>query len=75
MGLLLLACAATAGQTVPPAVTPAIIEGQVIHAATGEPVRKAHVTLELSKVAHDSEFVALTDETGHFRFADVEPGV
>ena len=50
------------------------MEGTVVHAVTKEPVRKAHVVLELSEGAHDSSLVATTDEAGRFRFADVKAG-
>ena len=52
-----------------------MLEGYVIHGVSREPVRKAHVTLELSGSEHDSAFVAITDSAGHFRFADIKPGV
>ena len=50
------------------------MEGTVVHAVTKEPVRKAHVVLELSEGAHDTSLVATTDEAGRFRFADVKAG-
>ncbi len=52
----------------------ALLEGTVVNAATKEPVRKAHVNLELSDQAHDSVLIATTDEAGRFRFADIKPG-
>ncbi len=60
----LLAVSAAAAQQL------ASIEGTVINALTKEPVRKAEVTLEMSKEA----LVATTDAAGHFRFANVEAG-
>ncbi|MBV9265533.1 MAG: carboxypeptidase regulatory-like domain-containing protein, partial [Acidobacteriaceae bacterium] len=51
-----------------------VVEGTVVHAQTKEPVRKAHVTLELSGGAQDSVLVATTDEAGHFRFAGIKAG-
>lgn len=53
----------------------ATLQGHVIHAATGEPVRKAHVTLSSEADHYAADFVAITDETGQFRFADVHPGL
>lgn len=53
----------------------ATISGHVVHGATEEPLQKVHVILEASGAGHDSALVATTDEAGHFRFVDVEPGV
>ena len=72
---LLLASAAAAQQAIPQPDTGGLVEGRVIYAATGEPIRKAHVTLGSSATEHDSELVATTDETGRFRFANVSQGV
>ena len=71
----LLATLLGAGQetTAPPAEKPAVIEGRVIDSASGSPLRKARVSLELSTTKHDSELVAITDEAGHFRFGAVKP--
>jgi hypothetical protein len=65
---------AAAQQTIPDGNQAALLEGTVVNALTKEPVRKAQVALELSEGAHNSEMVATTDETGHFRFADVKAG-
>ena len=59
--------------TAPQAEKPAVIEGRVIDSASGSPIRKARVSLELSTTKHDSALVALTDEAGHFRFGAVKP--
>ena len=53
----------------------AIIEGTVVHAISKEPVRKAHVTLELAQGEHDSTLVATSSDTGTFRFVDIPAGV
>ncbi len=71
----LLASVAAAQQTIPQPDSVGLVEGHVIHAATGEAIRKAHVILEGSAIEHDSELVATSDEAGHFRFANVSPGV
>ncbi|MGA8598042.1 MAG: carboxypeptidase-like regulatory domain-containing protein [Bryobacteraceae bacterium] len=71
---LLLAHAAFARQSSQPAETLAIIEGHVINGLSGEPLRKALVTLESSKQGHDSTLVSTTDDAGHFRFADIPAG-
>jgi hypothetical protein len=49
------------------------VEGVVINAATGSPVRKAYVSL--STVEDDpAEALAITDSSGRFGFANVPPG-
>ncbi len=75
MNLYLCAALATlaAGQAAPPPESPAIVEGRVVFAATGEPIRKAHVSLG-STNEDNFELVATTDEAGHFRFVEVGPG-
>lgn len=71
----LFASVVAAQQTTSQPSTLGLIEGRVVHAFTGEPIRKAHVTLESSATEHDSALVATTDETGHFQFAGVDQGV
>ncbi len=68
-----LVSVAAAQQSGPPPEALAVLEGHVVSDATGEPVRKAHVTLG-SRADQDSELVATTDENGHFWFAEVKPG-
>ena len=70
---LLLASGLAAQQSGPDAL--ATIEGRVVQGVTGDPLPKAHVTLELSGEKHDSALVATTDPSGRFRFADIQPGV
>ncbi len=57
--------------------SPVSIDGTVISAGTGTPVRKAHVTLEPAATGENegSGFIATTDEAGHFRFAALDAGV
>ena len=52
----------------------ASIDGAVVNAVSKEPVRKAHVTLSASDGSQNTQLVAITDEVGHFRFADLSPG-
>ena len=71
---LFLSSVAVAQQPAPEGTVSAALEGHVIHGVTKEPLRKARVILEPSAVEHNSALVAITDEAGHFRFADVNPG-
>lgn len=48
-------------------------EGTVLHGATGEPLRKAAVTLR-SASGRRERLSATTDEAGRFRIDNVEPG-
>src|SRR5437879_12052849 len=55
------------------------IEGQVMNSLTGEPVRKAHITLQgmgspNSRGANPSTYGAVTDAGGRFTIQDIEPG-
>ncbi len=67
--------ASLSAQQTPPNEKLGLVEGRVIHAVTGEPISKAHVTLGSYAAGDDFEMIATTDEAGHFRFADVTPGV
>jgi hypothetical protein len=69
-----LACTLGAQQPAAENKQLAVLEGIVLHGITKEPVRKAHVTLELSGRTHNSALVATTDESGRFRFSDIEEG-
>ncbi len=64
-----------AQQSAPERTSSVALEGSVIHGISQEPIRKAHVTLELSGANNDSALVATTDGAGHFRFADIKPGI
>lgn len=55
--------------------TPASIEGQVLNASTGEPLRKANVTLMPSQPAPESgPSSTSTDANGQFSMTGVAPG-
>src|SRR5678815_4278509 len=56
------------------------VEGQVMNSLTGEPVRKAHISLQgmgspNSRGASPSTYAAVTDAGGRFTIQDIEPGV
>jgi hypothetical protein len=70
---LFIPCIALAAQSTAATDQLSIVEGTVIRAATREPVRKAHVTLEQTPGEHEA-LVASTDDQGKFRFADVKNG-
>jgi hypothetical protein len=70
LGVLLVSAAAVRGQD-DPATRPATIEGIVIRAGSGEPLRAARVTL----TGVTSVKSATTNEKGRFFIVDVSPGV
>ena len=51
-----------------------VVEGTVIDATTKAPVRKARVTLANAADGKKPALMAITDEMGRFRFADLEAG-
>jgi protocatechuate 3,4-dioxygenase beta subunit len=56
-----------------PAVDPSTLghlEGRVLNATTGEPLRKANITLHNGP----SDYSAITDGTGHFVIERIQPG-
>ena len=67
---VLFAVALSAQQA--PSSKPGKVEGVVINSVTNEPVKKATVTLQ--GPGRLSNFAAVTDAAGHFRFDSVEPG-
>ncbi len=67
IALLLLAQAAAERPANP------VIEGRVLRAGSGEPVKKAQVAL-LPAEGRRQPYGASTDETGGFAFRDIEPG-
>ena len=75
----LLACLLLAAQETPPAApakTTGRVEGRVINAASGDPMRNVEVTIRRS-FSNDPNNVAVATETdarGHFAIGDLEPG-
>ena len=66
IAILLAAAAIVIGQ-------PAAIEGRVVNALSGDPLRK--VTLTLSKPgSQDDPATAISDDSGRFAFRDLAPG-
>jgi hypothetical protein len=80
-GFLLLAAALPTlnlgmAQTKNPEVKPEAkcqIEGTVVNAMTGEPLKKAHLSLR-PYAQRSTPYGAITDKTGHFLLDDVDPG-
>jgi hypothetical protein len=67
----------------PPPPTPpqdlCTIEGQVFNAATGQPLRKANISMNMSNMGPNMppgqrNFSGSTDATGHFLIQKIEPG-
>ncbi len=54
-----------------PSLKPGSAEGVVINSVTGQPLKKANVTLRNPK---GFAYAAVTDATGHFLIENVEPG-
>ena len=50
------------------------IEGTVVNAVTGEPLKKAHLTLRPIGQANGVPYGTSTDSAGHFLVDDVDPG-
>ena len=75
--LLLLGAASLApGQQPAPAEKPAekcAVSGQVVKAGTGEPLKKARVTLSKEQ-SREGPKTLITDAQGRFTFSGVEPG-
>jgi hypothetical protein len=65
--LPVLTMAAVSLRAQAPAAKPGSVEGVVTNSVTGEPVRKAAVTL-------GDKYTAMTDAAGHFRFDNVTSG-
>ena len=78
-----LALLAQAPQPVPQDPDKAALEGQVLNAVTNEPLRKARLTLRMNVAALQTErgkqpaattYTVVSDATGKFAFANVDPG-
>ncbi len=51
-----------------------LLEGTVVNAVTGEPLKKAHLTLRPLGVQNGVPYGTMTDNAGHFLIDDVDPG-
>jgi Carboxypeptidase regulatory-like domain len=66
-----------AADTPPPVIKPedkCAIEGTVVSAATGEPLKKARVSLRSIGQQNGGAYGATTDGAGHFLIDEVDPG-
>ncbi len=71
---VLLAQQVSAPASAPAApVAPPRVEGRVVNALTGDPVRKATVVLRAND-ERGASYADETDSSGHFSMSDVEPG-
>jgi protocatechuate 3,4-dioxygenase beta subunit len=71
---ILLPVVSTAAQPVAePAPEKCTVEGQVVAAATGQPLKKARLLLDKME-ARTQPFLAVTDAAGRFKFSEIEPG-
>jgi protocatechuate 3,4-dioxygenase beta subunit len=71
--LLLIASLAEAQLTSDPAAEKCTLEGQVVKAGTGEPLKRARVFLRPAESFRTRHF-ATTDTSGRFLLKDIEPG-
>ncbi len=68
---------ANSGDIAAPAVRPedkCQVEGTVVNAITGEPLKKAHLTLRPLGAPNGVPYGTLTDGGGHFLIDDLDPG-
>lgn len=73
LALILFSAPLGAKQAAGHAVEKAALEGQVVKAATGEPLKKALLRLQKAE-ARAQQVTALTDAGGRFVLSDIEPG-
>ena len=57
----------------PPQIRPAMVDGYVVKAATGEPLEKAVVSLRPARGGR-GEYSAVTGPDGYFKLTGIEPG-
>ncbi len=50
------------------------IEGKILNAQTGEPLKKAHVVLTPAQGSAQDGYAATSDAAGHFLISDINPG-
>jgi 5-hydroxyisourate hydrolase-like protein (transthyretin family) len=75
IAVLLIASALLSAQPPTPPQDKCALEGKVVNLVTGEPVRKARLTLSVVDTpAPTPPAVVSTDAGGKFSFADLEPG-
>jgi len=76
-------CAALSAQVTPappiaqPSVRPedkCLLEGTVVNAVTGEPLKKVHLTMRPLGAPNGVPYGTMTDNAGHFLMDDVDPG-
>ena len=61
----------------PPSVRPedkCVLEGTVVNAVSGEPLKKAHLVLRPMGAPNGVPYGTMTDNAGHFLIDDVDPG-
>jgi hypothetical protein len=51
-----------------------LLEGTVVNAVTGEPLKKVHLTMRPLGVPNGVPYGTMTDNAGHFLIDDVDPG-
>ncbi len=73
LAILLLVVSTAAQPVAEPAAEKCTLEGQVVAAGTGEPLKKARVILSREKGRGKLQ-VVITDAGGRFRLTDIEPG-
>ncbi len=73
LAILLLVVSTAAQPVAEPAAEKCTLEGQVVAAGTGEPLKKARVILSREKGRGKLQ-VVVTDAGGRFRLTDIEPG-
>ncbi len=73
LAILLLVVSTVAQPVAAPAAEKCTLEGQVVAAATGQPLKKARLQLWKSE-ARGQPITTVTDASGRFLFTDIEPG-
>ncbi len=71
--ILLLTVPVSAQPVAGTAAEKCTVEGQVVAAGTGQPLKKARLLLDKME-ARMQPFLAVTDAAGRFKFSEIEPG-